>query len=53
MARVTITREFPDGDVVQVSVKAATSYPDALSQARVEAEHAFDHAVAKALEDSE
>ncbi len=33
MARITITRQWPDGDVLSVSVKAESNYPDALAQA--------------------
>ena len=34
MAKVTISRQWPDGDVLQISVTAATNYPDALAEAK-------------------
>lgn len=33
MAKVTIQRTWPDGDVLAIEVAAATSYPDALDSA--------------------
>ena len=37
MARCTISREFPDGDVLHVTVVVEGSYPDAVNEARVNA----------------
>lgn len=34
MAKVTIQRRWPDGDVLSIVIKAENTYPDALDQAR-------------------
>lgn len=41
MARVTLSRRWPDGDRIKVSINVDASYPDALDQARAEAKRAF------------
>jgi hypothetical protein len=51
MAKVSITRRWPDGDSVKVSIEVATSYPDALSQARTEAKRALADACDVVLTD--
>ena len=45
MASVRIVYTFPDSAHLEVTVKAETSYPDALDQARVQAVKAFRDAV--------
>lgn len=34
MAKVTIQRRWPDGDVLAIEIRAESCYPDALDQAR-------------------
>ena len=41
MAKVTVSRDWPDGDKITVSVDVDRSYPDALDQARGTAKRAF------------
>lgn len=50
MATVQVTHHFADGDELRVSVQVATSYPDALSEARATAVAALREAVAMVLE---
>ena len=45
MAKVTVTRRWPDGDVVSVEVIVGSSYPDALDQCRKTAGDAFADAL--------
>lgn len=45
MSRVTITRQFPDGDIVRVAVVVDSSYPDAVDEARATAVTAFREAI--------
>ena len=45
MARVTIMRHWPDGDGLQITVKAETSYPDALAEAARTALNAYAEAL--------
>lgn len=44
MATVMIQRVWPDGDALLISIKAATSYPDALAEAKATAIAAFTEA---------
>ncbi len=53
MAKVTITRRWPDGDVLRIAVAAATSYPDALAEARATALAAYAEAMGVTLKDAE
>jgi hypothetical protein len=48
MAKVTMSREWPDGDIVTVKVTAHDTYPDALDEARAVARRAFIDAIAAA-----
>jgi len=50
MASVSVWCQFADGDQVAVRIDVATSYPDALSEARAEALVAFKGAVRDLLE---
>jgi hypothetical protein len=50
-ARVTILRRWPDGDVLQISVSAATSYPDAIAEAKRTALDAYAEALGVTLAD--
>lgn len=45
MAKVTIRRCYPDGDEVEVVIRAESTYPDALDQARITARDAFKDAI--------
>lgn len=45
MAKVRIVHQWPDGGVTIVTVKADTSYPDALAEAKRIALDAFAEAV--------
>jgi hypothetical protein len=49
MASVTISMHFADGDVVAVTAKGASTYPDALHQLGKEAFDQWSDAVAYAL----
>lgn len=51
MAKVTIARDWPDGDKVSVTVDVDRSYPDALDQARGTAKRAFADACDVVLTD--
>lgn len=42
---VRMTRRWPDGDSVQVTITADAAYPDALDQARATATRAFADAL--------
>ena len=44
MGKVRITRQWPDGEVLVVSVVADASYPDALAEARATAMQALREA---------
>ena len=46
MAAVTILHQWPDGSVTRVKVEAATSYPDALAEAKVTAVSALAEVLA-------
>ena len=50
MASVTIMCRFADGDRIGVRVKAETSFPDALAEARSEALTAFRGAVREVMD---
>lgn len=45
MATVQVTHHFADGDECRVSVQVATSYPDALAEAKATAVAALGEAV--------
>lgn len=45
MATITITRQWPDHDVLSVTVKAASNYPDAMAEAVRTAVHTFAEAL--------
>jgi hypothetical protein len=49
MAKVTISRHWPDGDVVVIRVKAESSYPDAMAEAKRIALDAFREALGVTL----
>lgn len=49
MARVVLSYQFADGEVIQSIVDGKTSYPDALSQLKHEAVEGFKEAFAYAL----
>lgn len=49
MARVTIRREWGADDAMTITVAAASSYPDALDQARATAQRAFADALGVVL----
>ncbi|MGZ4520143.1 MAG: hypothetical protein ACXVGA_04285 [Mycobacteriaceae bacterium] len=49
MASVTIVRRWPDGDALQIVVKAATNYPDALNEAKRIALDAYYEALTDTL----
>jgi hypothetical protein len=49
VAKVTITRRWPDSDVLSVEVKAESCYPDALDQARKVALDTFASAMGVTL----
>lgn len=49
MATVVIQRCFPDGGVLTIRVKAKTSYPDALCEAKRTALDAYFEALADTL----
>lgn len=49
MSRVTITRQFPDGDIIRVAVVVDSSYPDAVDEARATAVTAFREAINNTL----
>lgn len=49
MATVVIQRCFPDGDVLTIRVKARTSYPDALAEAKRTALDMFAEAMSDLL----
>lgn len=49
MARVVIRRHWPDGDCLAIEVKAATNYPDALSEAMRTALNAYTEALGVTL----
>jgi hypothetical protein len=53
MSRVIITRTWPDGDQVRVTVEADNTYPDALDEARAVARRAFADALDVALADDD
>ncbi len=44
MAHVSVCRRWPDGDVLQIIVKAEASYSDAIAEARANAIKAFREA---------
>ena len=48
MSRITVTRRWPDGDTVQVSVRVDDLYPEGLTVARTNALEAFAEAVSAA-----
>jgi hypothetical protein len=48
MSRITVTRRWPDGETIQVSVRADDYYPEALTVARVNCLEAFAEAVENA-----
>lgn len=50
MARVTITRQFPDGDVISVHVAVKESFPDSIAEAVRGALNAYAEAFAAAVE---
>jgi hypothetical protein len=50
MASVSVWCQFADGDRIGVRVKAETSFPDALAQARAEALTAFKGAVREVMD---
>lgn len=45
MARVSITRSWPDGDVLHIAIKVDRSYPDALAEAKRTALDAYAEAL--------
>jgi hypothetical protein len=47
MASVQIAHEWSDGETTKVTVAVATSFPDALDEARVTARQAFADAIAE------
>ena len=49
MAKVTVTRRWPDGDTIQVAVKVKTSYPDAVAEATRNALNSFTEAMGVTL----
>lgn len=49
MAKVTIQRQWPDGDILAVSVKVDASYPDSVAEAKQQAVNAFADALEVAL----
>jgi hypothetical protein len=51
MAKVIITRRWPDGDVLQINVKAESSYPDAMAEAKRVALDAYREALGVTLAD--
>lgn len=46
MARVTITRRFPDGDVIRVQVQVKPSFPDSIAECKRAALDAYAEAFA-------
>jgi len=46
MARLTITRQWPDGSALVIDVKADDTYPEALAQAKLIALDAYQEALA-------
>lgn len=53
VARITITRQWPDHDVLSVTVKAESSYPDALAEAVRTAVHTFAEALDVAVTEAD
>jgi hypothetical protein len=53
MTRISITRTWPTGDTVKVSIDVHNCYPDALDQARNEAKRAFADALDVVLTEDE
>lgn len=53
MNRVTLTREWPDGDAVTVTVEADSAYADSLDEARAVALRAWAQALDVALTDDD
>ena len=49
MARVVVARQWGDSDALQVSVKAESTYPDALAEAKRIALDAFAEALGVTL----
>ncbi len=45
MAKVQILRHWPDGDALQITVSAATNYPDAMAEAKRVALDAYREAL--------
>lgn len=43
--KVTIQRRWPDGDVLAIEIKAETSYPDVLAEAKRTALDAYAEAL--------
>ena len=52
-ARITIVRQWPDGDAVKVTVSIDANYPDAVAEARVNARRAFADACDVVLTDDD
>lgn len=46
---VTVRREWPDGDVLTIQIRCATSYPDALAEAKRTALDAYSEALGVTL----
>lgn len=53
MARVTIVRQWSDGDAIKVTVAVDASYPDAVAEARAAARRAFADACDIVLTDDD
>lgn len=50
-ARITIVRQWPDGDALKVTVSIDANYPDAVAEARATAKRAFAEACDVVLDD--
>lgn len=53
MAKVTIQRRWPDGDVLAIEIKAESNYPDALAEAKRTALNTYAEALGVTLADVE
>lgn len=53
MAKVTIQRCFPDGDVLTIAIKVDDSYPDVLAEAKRAALDAYAETLAPIVADGE
>ena len=53
MARVTISREWPDGDALHITVVVHDSFPDVVAEARATARSLYADALDITLADAE